>query len=64
MTVALPNVRTLRERTGLSQEAFADRIGMHRTYWSAIERGEKNLTLKSVERIAEYFEREAVELLR
>lgn len=44
LTVALPNVRTLRERTGLSQEAFADRIGMHRTYWSAIERGEKNLT--------------------
>lgn len=36
----------------MSQEAFADVLGVHRTYMGAIERGERNLTLKSVERIA------------
>lgn len=37
---------------GLSQEAFADTLGVHRTYMGAVERGERNLTLKSVEKIA------------
>jgi len=37
---------------GLSQEAFADVLGVHRTYMGVVERGERNLTLKSVERIA------------
>lgn len=57
------NVRALREATGLSQEAFADSFPMHRTRWGAIERGELNLTLQSVERIAEHFGRDALELL-
>jgi transcriptional regulator with XRE-family HTH domain len=35
-----------------SQEAFADELGVHRTYTGGIERGERNLTLKSLERIA------------
>lgn len=44
-----------RERTSLriSQEAFADKVGMHRTYFGAIERGKRNLTLVSLNRIAE-----------
>jgi len=37
----------------LSQEAFADVLGVHRTYMGGVERGERNLTLKSLERIAE-----------
>lgn len=45
-------LRAYRETQGLSQEAFADVLGMHRTYLGGIERGEHNLTLKSVERIA------------
>lgn len=39
-------VRKKREALGLSQEAFADEIGMHRTYYGAIERGERNMTLR------------------
>lgn len=35
----------------LSQEAFADMIEMHRTYYSAIERGEKNLQISTLLRI-------------
>jgi transcriptional regulator with XRE-family HTH domain len=46
------NLRAYREDKSLSQEAFADVLGVHRTYMGGIERGERNLTLKSVERIA------------
>lgn len=44
-------LRKQRESRGLSQEAFADQIGMHRTYYSAIERGENNLTLRTLRRV-------------
>ena len=37
---------------GFSQESFADHIDMHRTYYSAIERGEKNLQLDTLERLS------------
>lgn len=44
-------IRKRRESLGISQEAFADQIDMHRTYYSAIERGEKNLTMSTLARI-------------
>lgn len=44
-------LRTRRETAGYSQESYADLIGMHRTYYSAIERGEKNLQLDTLQRI-------------
>jgi transcriptional regulator with XRE-family HTH domain len=47
------NLRRYREDRGLSQEAFADVVGVHRTYLGGLERGERNLTLRSLERIAE-----------
>jgi transcriptional regulator with XRE-family HTH domain len=47
------NLRAYREARKLSQEAFADVLGVHRTYMGGVERGERNLTLKSVERVAE-----------
>jgi transcriptional regulator with XRE-family HTH domain len=46
------NLRAHREAIDLSQEAFAAKLGVHRTYMGGLERGERNLTLKSVERIA------------
>jgi transcriptional regulator with XRE-family HTH domain len=46
------NLRRLRESQGMSQEDFADKLGYHRTYLGGVERGERNLTLRSVERIA------------
>jgi transcriptional regulator with XRE-family HTH domain len=45
-------VRQLRIERGWSQEAFADRAGLHRTYIGSIERGEQNLSLGSIEKIA------------
>jgi transcriptional regulator with XRE-family HTH domain len=47
------NLRAYRQARELSQEAFADVLGVHRTYMGGVERGERNLTLKSVERIAD-----------
>ncbi len=45
-------VRQLRTERGWSQEGFADRAGLHRTYLGAIERGEQNLSLVNIERLA------------
>lgn len=46
-------LRARREASGMSQEAFADAIGMHRTYYSAIERGEKNMQLDTLARVCQ-----------
>lgn len=58
------NLRAYREAKGLSQEAFADELGVHRTYMGGIERGERNLTLKSLERIAGRLELDPLALLQ
>lgn len=57
------NLRAYRKGRGLSQEEFADVLGVHRTYMGGIERGERNLTLKSVERIASRIDLELLSLL-
>ncbi len=58
------NLRDYRMARGLSQEAFARVLGYHRTYMGGLERGERNLTLKAVERIAERVDMEPLALLR
>lgn len=45
-------VRELRKAAGHSQEAFADKCGLDRTYVGGIERGERNLSLRNIEGIA------------
>lgn len=46
------NVRRLREEKGWSQEDYADRAEIHRTYVSDIERGRRNPTVTVVEKLA------------
>ena len=46
------NLRALREANGLSQEELAEVLDVHRTYAGGLERGERNLSLRSVERLA------------
>jgi transcriptional regulator with XRE-family HTH domain len=58
------NLLAYRKARGLSQEAFADTLGFHRTYMGGLERGERNLTLKSVERIAGRLGEQPLDLLR
>lgn len=45
-------MRAERERLGVSQEDLADRAGIHRTYLGGVERGERNVGLLNVLRIA------------
>ena len=45
-------VKDRREALGLTQEEFAERAGIHRTYLSDIERGTRNLSLINIERVA------------
>lgn len=56
-------LRAHRRQRGLSQEAFADVLGIHRTYMGGLERGERNLTLRSVERLAQRLGVEPLDLL-
>jgi transcriptional regulator with XRE-family HTH domain len=57
------NLRAYRYARDLSQEDFADVLGVHRTYMGGVERGERNLTLKSVERIARRLDLDPLALL-
>ena len=58
------NLRIYRKERGLSQEEFADVLGVHRTYMGGVERGERNITLRSVERIASQIDLEPLTLLK
>lgn len=57
------NLRRRRLEQGLSQEAFAELLGWHRTYIGGLERGERNLSLRALERIAGRLGVEPYELL-
>jgi transcriptional regulator with XRE-family HTH domain len=58
------NLARVRHARGLSQEELADELEFHRTYLGAVERGERNLTLKSVERLADKLGVGPLELLK
>lgn len=57
-------LRARRMSAGYSQEGFADHIEMHRTYYSAIERGEKNIQLDTLQRICDGLKVSLWEVLR
>ena len=56
------NLKKYRTKLGLSQEAFADKCGMHRTYISAIECYRRSISLENVQRIADALEIETYTL--
>ena len=52
VTVFAENVKRRRLKLDLSQEELADLAGVHRTYIGMLERGEKNVTIYNIERVA------------
>lgn len=46
-------IRELRKETGLSQEKFAAKIGMDRTYFASVELGKRNISIVNLEKIAD-----------
>jgi transcriptional regulator with XRE-family HTH domain len=57
------NVRRRRLELGLSQEQLAEKAGVHRTYVGMLERGEKNVTIYNIWRLAGALQIEAADLL-
>ena len=54
ITVDLGNrIRTLRQENGFSQEKFALKIGMDRTYFASVEAGKRNVAIVNIKKIAD-----------
>ena len=58
------NLKVQRLQKGLSQEGLAELAGLHRTYVSSVERCERNITLETVERLADALGATPIDLLR
>ena len=56
-------IRKQRARRGYSQERLADLSGLHRTYIGGVERGERNISVVNIVRLAKALELRASELL-
>ena len=57
-------VRQLRKKRGWSQEDFAHECGLDRTYVGGIERGERNVALRNIQRIAKTLDMTISQLMR
>ena len=55
-------IRRIREELEINQEEAAERCGLHRTYYSGIERGVRNVSLVNIEKIAKGLKRRLSEL--
>lgn len=57
-------IAALRKERGFSQEEFAHECGFHRSYMGAVERGEKNLTIATISKIAKTLKLSLSQLLK
>ncbi|KPV57891.1 MULTISPECIES: helix-turn-helix domain-containing protein [Paenibacillus] len=57
-------IRTLRKLMGISQEALAEKADLHYVYIGSMERGERNITLQNLEKIAKALNVELYELFK
>ncbi len=58
------NLKYYRARLGFSQEKLADIAGLHRTYIGSVERGERNISIDNMERLAIALQINIIDLLR
>lgn len=57
-------IKELRAATGLSQEKFALKIDMDRTYYASVEAGKRNISIKNIKKIADGFQISLEELFK
>lgn len=57
-------IKELRQQQGLSQEKFALKIDMDRTYYASVEAGKRNISIKNIKKIADGFELSLEELFK
>ncbi len=57
-------LKELRKKTGLSQEKFALKIDMDRTYYASVESGQRNISIINIQKIADGFEISLEELFK
>lgn len=57
-------MRSRRDSLGLSQEDLAERSGLHRTYVGSVERGERNIALLNILKLAEALDADPGDLVR
>ncbi len=57
-------IKDLRLRAGYSQEELAGKAGLHRTYMSDIERGERNVSVENIKKIADALNVDPSDLLK
>lgn len=57
------HLRARRKAVGLSQEVLADMAGLHRTYVGGIERGERNVSIDNIEKLARALDADIAELM-
>ncbi len=62
-SILAENIRRLRSKKNWSQEDCAEKCGLHRTYIGAVELGERNITLASLDKIAAAFGVSPIDLL-
>lgn len=60
--IFIKNLKKYRTEKKLSQEDLAAKAELHRTYISSVERGQRNLSLKNIEKIAKALEIEVYKL--
>lgn len=64
LSIFASNLKSYRNKKGLTQEKLAELSGLHRTYISAVEREQRNISLENIENLANALEIEAYLLLK
>lgn len=62
--VICANIREVRKNKGLTQEELAEKCSLHTSYLAGVERGERNITMQTLEKIAHGLEISPIDLLK